>query len=101
MYCTYREVLDMLASKKMKETIKYKSSSCIPREVINLSFSERLVEQQVFVLSIRRYWLHTYTICKISYNLLAFELNFHMVFSGFIDDVVKKESRQFLLNCFY
>ena len=39
--------------------------------------------------------------CKISYNTLTSELKFHMVFSVFIDDVVKKESRQFLLNCSY
>ena len=70
---------------------------------IDLSFSERLVEQQIFVSCIRRYWLHTCTICirSLNYKPLAFEINFHMVFSGFIDDVVKKESRQFLLNGFY
>ena len=38
---------------------------------------------------------------KISYNPLTSELKFHMVLSVFIDDVVKKESRQFLLNCSY
>ena len=44
-----------------------------------------------------------YNMYKISYNYnpLAIEITFHMVFSGFIDDVVKKESRQFLLNCFH
>ena len=45
--------------------------------------------------------LATYIQYKISYNPLTSELNFHMEFSVFIDDVVKKESRQFLLNCFY
>ena len=69
------------------------------RSDIDLSFSERLVEQQVFVyLSDATGYIYKY---KISYNPLTSELNFHMVFSGFIDDVIKKESRQFLLNCFH
>ena len=52
----------------MKETIKYRRSSWTytHREVTDLSFSDRLVEQQVFVSCIRRYWLHTCTIYKIS-----------------------------------
>ena len=44
---------------------------------------------------------YMYNMYKISYNPLAFEINFDMVFSGFIDDVVKKESGQFLLYCFH
>ena len=41
--------------------------------------------------------------CKISYNTVTYELNFHMRggISIFIYDVVKKESHQFLMNCFY
>ena len=31
-----------------------------------------------FCISYRRYWLHIYTMCKISYNTLTYELNFHM-----------------------
>ena len=45
--------------------------------------------------------LATYVQYKICYNPLTSKLNFHMVFSIFVDDVVKKESRQFLLNCLY
>ena len=72
----------------------------IQREVIDLSFSERLVEQQVFVyLSDATGYIHIQY--KISYNPLTSELKFHMVFSSFTDDMVKEESRQFLLNCSY
>ena len=94
----------MLASKQMKETEDRHDHMHTERsDIDHLSFSERLVEQQVCVSCIRRYWLHTGTIClrSLNYKPLAFEINFHMVFSGFIDDVVKKESRQFLLNCFH
>ena len=94
----------MLASKKMKGTIKYRNSSCMPREVIDRPLLLREIGRTTSFCIIYPTLLATYiyNMYKISYNYnpLAIEINFHMVFSGFIDDVVKKESHQFLLNCF-
>ena len=70
------------------------------RSDIDLSFSEILVEQQVFVY-ISDATGYIYTILDLlHYNpLIIYELMFHMVFSVVIDHVVKKECCQFLLNC--
>ena len=68
-------------------------------DIDHLSFSERLVEQQVLVyLSDTTGYIHIQYVRSLNYNPLAIEINFHMVFSGFMYDVVEKESRQFLLN---
>ena len=69
-------------------------------DIDHLSFSERLVEQQV--LSIYPTLLDTYIQYNylLQYNLLIpNKLRVHMVFSVFSGHVVKKECRQFLLNC--
>ena len=72
---------------------------CIQREVISTT-SPSLRDW-----SNNKFWyiyptlLATYIQYKISYNPLTSDVKFHMVFSVFIYDVVKKESRQFLLNC--
>ena len=62
----------MLASKQMKETEDRHEHMHIERsDIDHLSFSERLVEQQVLVyLSDATYWLHIYDI-SISYNIIS------------------------------
>ena len=70
-----------------------RSTSPSPRDWSNNKFS--------YYLSDATGYIHIEYVRSLNYNPLAIEINFHMVFSGFIDDVVKKESRQFLLNCFY
>ena len=68
-------------------------------DIDHLSFSERLVEQQVLVY-LSDTTGHIYTII-ISYknNLLTHGCMVHIVFSVFSDHVFKEECRQFLLNC--
>ena len=68
-------------------------------DIDHLSFSERLVEQQVLVyLSDTTGYIYT-IIISYKYNLLTYGLRVHIEFSVFRDHVVKKECRQFLLNC--
>ena len=68
-------------------------------DIDHLSFSVRLVEQQVLVyLSDTTGYIYT-IIIFYKYNLLTYGRVVHIVFSVFSDHVVKKECRQFLLNC--
>ena len=65
----------------------------------HLSFSERLVEQQVLVyLSDTTRYIYT-LIISYKYNLLYDGRMVHIVFSVWRDHVFKEECCQFLLNC--
>ena len=62
-------------------------------DIDHLSFSERLVEQQVLVyLSDTTGYIYT-IIISYKYNLLTYGLMVHKVFSVFSDHVVKKDPR--------
>ena len=69
-YYTYREALDTLASKQMKETEDRHVHMHTKRsDIDHLSFSERLVEQQVLVyLSDTTGYIYTII---ISYNTIS------------------------------
>ena len=70
-----------------------RSTSPSPRGWSNNKFSYHVSDATGYI--------HVQYVRSLNYNTLAIEIKFHMVFSGFVDDVVKKESRQFLLNCFH
>ena len=68
-------------------------------DIDHLSFSERLIEQQVLVyLSDTTGYIYT-IIISYKYNLLNYGRMVHIVFSVFSDHVVKTERCQFFLNC--
>ena len=74
---------------------------CIQREVISTSPSPRDWSNNkfsyIYPTLLATYIQYNYL---LQYNLLIiYELRVHMVFSIFIDRVVKKECHQFLLNC--
>ena len=63
----------------MKETIKYRRSSWTYTERSDRPLLLWEIGRTTsFHISYRHYWLHIYTMCKISYNTLTYELNFHM-----------------------